>query len=1122
MTANVTASQACDEQSSDTVPGTVASDNHELGQTLPRTPRQSVLQALNSGEVPEDPVARFEYYDALTNLFSIRFLRDGTNCEEVMVYSDLAKANIPRGFEGSIFSNVDDNTFGDAYVFYRLLAWDMEKTPQNARRLIDAIGWKYEIAPAVITLQETGSYALAKFEIYKERKDDESLQDAIQNCEDFLGEMREELRDTQEVDSISDPNQVAEYRELFGSVSASLSQLLYHQFRQSKQKDVLERCIKLGADAYPDVPGAERLELEISLNDAAIAYSFNHIAFDGPRSNHNVPRWSDISDEPTASTVPNMNTDQSDPDVGLYDKLQLASDNSQIRIVQLQCGQYGSPVVCMLEVVDLANCPAYDALSYVWGDPNCTDFISLQGRTHQVTTNLYDALARLRLPEKHRRIWIDALCINQKDVKEKEGQIGLMDKIYTNANEVCMWLGEPARIQAFSDDPREIPCHEEAAKMLEAMLPETYPQIRPHLSVLADRDFKVVSNASLMDLASILYQLPFCIRPIPSAPDKSVLNGLAPDRVESGFSTDIAALLEVTSNMNIVKDFGEVQKRNSWCQDVTTETPECYNWDDELRISEYLEAKMTGSDWPIVGAFILIILFGMDVHFHDLPFFGSAGASSVVGITAQAWNKSCYALYHLLSNKYWTRAWILQELVLARVPKIYFGKHTLPYHQLVQAMVNFNRHYSTCCKDVVPAGGTAACSSPSWWTRLHSTFTNFIESPSEMWFARRLKESDSEDPNSSITTVLLSNLKKRQATEARDMVFSTLGMIDNEGPDRIPVDYAAPVERIYAQATSRALLESKKDSLFVFAGYGRSEELKHKLPSWCIDFTAPLEWSGLFPEISPLFDAFPGSEGDTRMETDLCFSVTSAKVDVIVRVSSFSQSCDHSEWSDIIHNVDRWKECASLPSDTEDATATDRERSFWRTVLGGCLPALGSALQSSPFSYERLSDADFALISRWQTWLHDPNRALDPSIFEGDYQNAYRVDWLQQAEGFARLNRRLHHAMMYRRLFVSEKGRFGSGAGNNDSEHFTRVEVGDEVHVIKGFRLPIVLRPIVSVKRGGLQYGNDPTAFSADLESCVHDEDVVYQLVGPCFIDGLMDGEATEAEGFSTKRIHLR
>jgi len=84
----------------------------------------------------------------------------------------------------------------------------------------------------------------------------------------------------------------------------------------------------------------------------------------------------------------------------------------------------------------------YDALSYVWGDLVNPEFISIDKHNLPVTVNLHRALSRLRHRFLERILWVDAVCINQKDASEKMQQIQIMAKIYALASRVVVWLGD--------------------------------------------------------------------------------------------------------------------------------------------------------------------------------------------------------------------------------------------------------------------------------------------------------------------------------------------------------------------------------------------------------------------------------------------------------------------------------------------------------------------------------------------------------------------------------------------------------------------------------------------------------------------------------------------------------
>jgi hypothetical protein len=86
----------------------------------------------------------------------------------------------------------------------------------------------------------------------------------------------------------------------------------------------------------------------------------------------------------------------------------------------------------------------YEALSYTWGDGQCKVKIQLNGVLTQISSDLEIALRALqRLPETRSgmKYWIDALCINQKDLDEQSVQVKRMKSIYGSARSVVVWLG---------------------------------------------------------------------------------------------------------------------------------------------------------------------------------------------------------------------------------------------------------------------------------------------------------------------------------------------------------------------------------------------------------------------------------------------------------------------------------------------------------------------------------------------------------------------------------------------------------------------------------------------------------------------------------------------------------
>jgi Heterokaryon incompatibility protein (HET) len=124
---------------------------------------------------------------------------------------------------------------------------------------------------------------------------------------------------------------------------------------------------------------------------------------------------------------------------------QLNVDKKEIRLLRVfPAFRNSAPIVCDIRkcTLDVASSHAYRALSYVWGDPEAEKQpITLEGSTLMVQPNLESALRHLRGKVIPLIIWVDAVCINQSDRKERGQQVMFMREIYLSATIVNVWLG---------------------------------------------------------------------------------------------------------------------------------------------------------------------------------------------------------------------------------------------------------------------------------------------------------------------------------------------------------------------------------------------------------------------------------------------------------------------------------------------------------------------------------------------------------------------------------------------------------------------------------------------------------------------------------------------------------
>lgn len=124
--------------------------------------------------------------------------------------------------------------------------------------------------------------------------------------------------------------------------------------------------------------------------------------------------------------------------INSYEYAPLAENH--IRVVSILDVESHNPI-CRLEMVPLdASSIDFDAISYCWGNPEKSKTIICEGKQLSIPGDLHDMLRHLYEP-RCRKIWIDAICINQSNDREKAGQVRIMDRVYKTASNVLVWLG---------------------------------------------------------------------------------------------------------------------------------------------------------------------------------------------------------------------------------------------------------------------------------------------------------------------------------------------------------------------------------------------------------------------------------------------------------------------------------------------------------------------------------------------------------------------------------------------------------------------------------------------------------------------------------------------------------
>ena len=126
-----------------------------------------------------------------------------------------------------------------------------------------------------------------------------------------------------------------------------------------------------------------------------------------------------------------------------YSMAPLNLSKNEMRLVELRRNDESAIPTCILRSYPIDGpFPPYVALSYAWGEKLNYRGIDLNGVLFPLGRNVWTFLQDMRESGRYGTYWIDAISIDQNNVRERNHQVQMMRQIYSNAESVSIWLGE--------------------------------------------------------------------------------------------------------------------------------------------------------------------------------------------------------------------------------------------------------------------------------------------------------------------------------------------------------------------------------------------------------------------------------------------------------------------------------------------------------------------------------------------------------------------------------------------------------------------------------------------------------------------------------------------------------
>ncbi|KAJ5389429.1 uncharacterized protein N7496_000497 [Penicillium cataractarum] len=478
--------------------------------------------------------------------------------------------------------------------------------------------------------------------------------------------------------------------------------------------------------------------------------------------------------------------------------VQVAQDNTEdiytvlpphhIRVLDLLPGSELDLIEVQLSVVQAAAPGAYKALSYVCGSTTEDLYLILcNGSEFMITSNLYAALIRFRHPTETQRLWVDAICIHQGSISERSQQVRMMSQIYHRAEEVLLWLG--------NDDPDiNVKRAFELVHTREDYVIQCTSLDRPPGSTV------VLLHIPDPDLFDIIAEVQQRFGP-PTFPSDHHLS--LPQVIEGLLSQSWIDYPESPLLMHI------------GCRHI-----------EEIDTSN-VQVPILGlaPDWDIDH----VRRVASESFATFVDFLKEATKPAELRLSDKEAAEVFSAVDYLLGKPYFQRAWIVQEIILARKATLVCGKHEADF-QGFKDVFGFDQHQSEYMQNF-SLDDFKYFDVQGNWQKLEATIPlmthpqgqvfplSYLAEPHHVFNQMAYLRYKAQEEKLGLFDIgaLLEDFPQQKSTDPRDLIFSLVGILQkfSKRPNVLEwaescVDYSLDVREVYLR-TAKHLVELAHD-----------------------------------------------------------------------------------------------------------------------------------------------------------------------------------------------------------------------------------------------------------------------------------------------------------------------